>query len=162
MEFSGLGVTVISVLVTVIIALLRRRLSWTQVAGGEPSKRGPSALFKSTWQGYRSFITHTVTTQGSRLSLMELVWSALRISSKRGPSALFKSTWHGYRAFITHTVTTQGSRFSLMELYLMQNKKEYACCQSYARTSAVLPDMGQTEKERGESHEWTLMFMLPV
>jgi hypothetical protein len=26
----------------------------------------------------------------------------------------------------------------------------------------VLPDMGQTEKERGESHEWALMFMLPV
>ena len=37
----------------------------------------------------------------------------------------------------------------------MQNKKEYAYCQSYARTSAVLPDMGQTEKERGESHEGT-------
>jgi hypothetical protein len=36
----------------------------------------------------------------------------------------------------------------------MQNKKEYAYCQSYARTSAVLPDMGQTEKERGESREW--------
>ena len=26
----------------------------------------------------------------------------------------------------------------------------------------MLPDMGQTEKERGESHEWALMFMLPV
>ena len=24
----------------------------------------------------------------------------------------------------------------------------------------MLPDMGQTEKERGESHEWALMFML--
>ena len=36
----------------------------------------------------------------------------------------------------------------------MQNKKEYAYCQSYVRTSAVLPDMGHTEKERGESHEW--------
>ena len=36
----------------------------------------------------------------------------------------------------------------------MRNKKEYAYCQSDARTSAVLPDMGQTEKERGESHEW--------
>ena len=44
----------------------------------------------------------------------------------------------------------------------MQNKKEYAYNQSYARTSAVLPDMGQMEKERGESHEWALMFMLPV
>ena len=30
-------------------------------------------------------------------------------------------------------------------LYEMQNKKEYAYNQSYARTSAVLPDMGQTE-----------------
>ena len=36
----------------------------------------------------------------------------------------------------------------------MRNKKEYAYCQSYARTSAVLPDMGQAEKGRGESHEW--------
>ena len=44
----------------------------------------------------------------------------------------------------------------------MQNKKEYAYNQSYARTSAVLPDMEQMEKERGESHEWVLMFMLPV
>jgi hypothetical protein len=44
----------------------------------------------------------------------------------------------------------------------MQNEKEYAYNQSYARTSAVLPDMWQTEKERGESHEWALMFMLPV
>jgi hypothetical protein len=44
----------------------------------------------------------------------------------------------------------------------MRNKKEYAFCQSYARTSAVLPDMGQTEKERGESHEWALKFMLPA
>ena len=34
----------------------------------------------------------------------------------------------------------------------MQNKKEYAYCQSYARTSAVLSDMGQTAKERGESY----------
>ena len=39
----------------------------------------------------------------------------------------------------------------------MQNKNK-----SYARTSAVLPDMGQTEKKRGESHEWALKFMLPV
>jgi hypothetical protein len=38
----------------------------------------------------------------------------------------------------------------------MQNKKEYAYCQSYARTTAVLPDMGQTEKERGESQEWAM------
>ena len=38
----------------------------------------------------------------------------------------------------------------------MQNKKEYAYCQSYARTSAMLPDMGQTEKERGDSHEWAV------
>ena len=30
---------------------------------------------------------------------------------------------------------------------------EYAYCQSYARTSAAMPDMRQTEKERGESHE---------
>ena len=29
------------------------------------------------------------------------------------------------------------------KLYLMQNKKEYAYNQSYARTSAGLPDMGQ-------------------
>ena len=43
-----------------------------------------------------------------------------------------------------------------------KKKKEYAYNQSYVRTSAVLPDMGQTEKERGESHEWTLMFKLPV
>ena len=43
-----------------------------------------------------------------------------------------------------------------------QNKKEHAYNQSYARTSAVLPDMGQMEKGRGESHEWALMFMLPV
>ena len=42
------------------------------------------------------------------------------------------------------------------------NDKEYAYNQSYTRTSAVLSDMGQTEKERGESHEWALMFMLPV
>jgi hypothetical protein len=34
-----------------------------------------------------------------------------------------------------------------------QNKKEYAYIQSYGRTSVVLPDMGQTEEERGESHE---------
>jgi hypothetical protein len=33
----------------------------------------------------------------------------------------------------------------------MQNKKEYAYCQFYARTSAVLPDMEQTEK-REENH----------
>ena len=45
-----------------------------------------------------------------------------------------------------------------------QNKKEYAYNQSYARTCAVLPDMGQLEKERerGESHGSALMFMLPV
>ena len=42
----------------------------------------------------------------------------------------------------------------------MQNMKEYAYNQSYARTSAVLPD--GADGERGESHEWTLMFMLPV
>jgi hypothetical protein len=44
----------------------------------------------------------------------------------------------------------------------MQNKKEYAYNQSYARTSAVLPDMGQMKKERGASHEQALMFMLSV
>ena len=44
----------------------------------------------------------------------------------------------------------------------MQNKKKYASNQSYARTSAVLSDMGQTKKERGYLHEWALMFMLPV
>ena len=44
----------------------------------------------------------------------------------------------------------------------MQNKKEYAYNQSYARTSAVLPDMEQTVKERGESHEWAIRLMLPV
>jgi hypothetical protein len=43
-----------------------------------------------------------------------------------------------------------------------QNKKEYAYNQSYSSTSSVLPDMGQTDKERGESHEWALMFMLPL
>jgi hypothetical protein len=47
-------------------------------------------------------------------------------------------------------------------LYLMQNKKEYAYYQSYARTSAVLPDMGQMEKERGQSLEWALKCMLPI
>ena len=41
-----------------------------------------------------------------------------------------------------------------------QNKKEYAYNQSYARKSAVLPHMGQTEKERGESDEWALTFIL--
>jgi hypothetical protein len=49
-----------------------------------------------------------------------------------------------------------------ISLYGTQNKKKYALNQSYERTSAVLPDMGQMEKERGESHEWALMFMLPV
>jgi hypothetical protein len=44
----------------------------------------------------------------------------------------------------------------------ISNKKEYAYNQSYAMTTAVLPDMVQTEKERGESHEWALKFMLPV
>ena len=44
----------------------------------------------------------------------------------------------------------------------MQTKKEYAYNQSYARKSAVLPDMEQAEKERGESYDWALMFMLPV
>jgi hypothetical protein len=44
----------------------------------------------------------------------------------------------------------------------ISNKKEYAYSQSYAMTSAVLSDMGQTEKERGESREWALNFMLPV
>ena len=29
---------------------------------------------------------------------------------------------------------------------------------TYARTSAVLPDMAQTEKERGESHEWAHVY----
>jgi hypothetical protein len=38
-------------------------------------------------------------------------------------------------------------------LYGMQNKKKYAYCQSHATTSAVLPDMGQTEKERGGAVE---------
>ena len=33
----------------------------------------------------------------------------------------------------------------------MQNKKEYAYCQSYARSSAVLPDMGR-QKKREENH----------
>ena len=44
----------------------------------------------------------------------------------------------------------------------MQNKKEYAFNQSYARRRLVFPDLGQTEKKRGESHEWALMFILPV
>ena len=35
-----------------------------------------------------------------------------------------------------------------LTLHGMQNKKEYAYNQSYARTSAVLPDRGQMEKER--------------
>ena len=43
-----------------------------------------------------------------------------------------------------------------------QNKKEYSYNQSHARTSAMLSEMGQAEKERRESHEWALMFMLPV
>jgi len=30
---------------------------------------------------------------------------------------------------------------------------EYAYCQSHARTSVVMPDMGQTEKERGGAAE---------
>jgi hypothetical protein len=47
-------------------------------------------------------------------------------------------------------------------LYGKRYKKEYACCQSCARTSALLPYMRQTEKERGESHEWALKFMLPA
>jgi hypothetical protein len=33
----------------------------------------------------------------------------------------------------------------ILLLYRMQNNKEYAYCQSYVRTSAVLPDVGQTE-----------------
>ena len=33
-----------------------------------------------------------------------------------------------------------------------EKKKEYAYNQSYARTSAVLPEMRQTEKEREENH----------
>jgi hypothetical protein len=52
-------------------------------------------------------------------------------------------------------------KFCTISLYGTQNKKKYAYNQSYARTSAVLPDMGQTEKEREESHEWALMYMLP-
>ena len=48
------------------------------------------------------------------------------------------------------------------ELQGAQNKKEYAYNQSSERRNAVLPDMGQMEKERGKSHEWVLMFMLPV
>ena len=51
---------------------------------------------------------------------------------------------------------------SMQTCYGMQYKKEYAYCQSYARISAVFPDMGQTEKERGESYEWALNFILPV
>ena len=54
--------------------------------------------------------------------------------------------------------------FTRVTLKGTQNKKEYAYNQSYARTSAMLPDMEQTgkERERGESHQWALMFMLPV
>ena len=48
------------------------------------------------------------------------------------------------------------------ELWGTQNKKEYAYNQSYARISAMLPDMGKTGKERGESHERALMFIHPV
>ena len=44
----------------------------------------------------------------------------------------------------------------------MQNEKEYAYNKSYARTNEVLPGIGQTEEESEESHEWALMFMLPV
>ena len=53
-------------------------------------------------------------------------------------------------------------RMEQFQLQGKQNKKEYSYNQSYASTSAVLPDMGQTEKEKGESHEWTLIFILPV
>ena len=42
----------------------------------------------------------------------------------------------------------------------MQIKKEYAYNQSYARASAMLSDMGQMQKERGESHEWALINFL--
>ena len=38
----------------------------------------------------------------------------------------------------------------------MQNRKEYAYNQSSARRNAVLPEMEQTDKERGESHVYAL------
>ena len=55
---------------------------------------------------------------------------------------------------ITHLCTGDSSPIMLQLLYRMRYKKEYAYYQSYARTRVVLPGMGQTEKERGESHEW--------
>ena len=42
-----------------------------------------------------------------------------------------------------------------MLLYGVPNKKEYAYCQSHARTSALLPDMGQ--KEEGPPSLWPLI-----
>ena len=65
-----------------------------------------------------------------------------------------------FKEFLFFTVDVEYINVHLLSL--MQNKKEYAYNQSYARTSAVLPDMGQTGKERGESLEWALMFMLPI
>ena len=62
-----------------------------------------------------------------------------------------------------NTLTQQTSYTAIIiPLYETQNKKEYAYNQSCARRSAVFLDIGQTEKERAESHEWTLMFMLLV
>ena len=51
---------------------------------------------------------------------------------------------------------------SVLKFVYVKVRREYAYNQSYAMPSAVLPDMGQAEKERGESHEWGLMIMLPV
>ena len=63
---------------------------------------------------------------------------------------------------ISENLNLQEYAMSQIELKGTQNKKKLAYNQSSVMTSAVLPDMGQTEKERGESHEWALMFMLPV
>jgi hypothetical protein len=68
----------------------------------------------------------------------------------------------GMYVFIQYMRVRRRQKRTFSILLGTQSKKEYAYNQSYARPGAVLPDMGQTEKERGESHEWALMFMLPV
>jgi len=57
------------------------------------------------------------------------------------------------RESIPITSNVKNLKMEYLILYGMRYKKEYACCQSYARTSAVMPDMGHAEKERGESLE---------
>ena len=85
------------------------------------------------------------------------------------PSRIFLISTFLYPQPSVHKIVLKPSNYISILLYLIkartsitQSKKEYAYNQSSARTSAVLPDMGQTEKERGQSHEWALMFMLPL